>query len=105
MIAYLINQYPQASHSFIRREILAIEQLGTPVARFSIRRWDTKLVDENDRAEQSKTRYVLDEGVDWHPPSRDPPPRSSAGRSSLLSDVGSAPFVSAGAANAGICSI
>jgi colanic acid/amylovoran biosynthesis glycosyltransferase len=63
MIAYLINQYPQSSQSFIRREILALEKLGQPIERFSVRRWETTLVDENDRAEQSKTRYVLDVGA------------------------------------------
>src|SRR5688572_13827935 len=63
MIAYLINQYPQSSQSFIRREILALEKLGQPIERFTIRRWDQKLVDENDRAEQAKTRVVLDVGA------------------------------------------
>ena len=63
MIAYLINQYPQSSQSFIRREIRALETLGLPIQRYSIRRWETQLVDENDRAEQAKTRYVLDAGA------------------------------------------
>jgi hypothetical protein len=27
-IAYFINQYPKVSHSFIRREILALERQG-----------------------------------------------------------------------------
>ena len=27
-IAYLVNQYPKVSHSFIRREILALERQG-----------------------------------------------------------------------------
>jgi glycosyltransferase involved in cell wall biosynthesis len=63
MIAYLVNQYPQSSQSFIRREILAVEKLaGEPVERFSVRRWDQQLADENDRAEQAKTRVVLDAG-------------------------------------------
>ena len=63
MIAYLINQYPQASQSFIRREILALEKLGQPVQRFTVRRWDQKLVDPGDMAEQQKTRVVLDVGA------------------------------------------
>ena len=64
MIAYLVNQYPQSSQSFIRREILAVEKLaGSRVERFSVRRWDQQLVDENDRAEQAKTRVVLDVGA------------------------------------------
>jgi glycosyltransferase involved in cell wall biosynthesis len=62
-VAYLINQYPQASQSFIRREILALEKLGQPIERFTIRRWNTQLVDEGDRAEQAKTRVVLDVGA------------------------------------------
>ena len=61
-IAYLINQYPQASQSFIRREIAALEKLGVDVARFTVRRWDQKLVDPGDIAEQERTRVVLDVG-------------------------------------------
>jgi len=62
VVAYLINQYPQASQTFIRREILALEKLGVPVERFTIRRADVALVDERDKAEQQKTRAVLDVG-------------------------------------------
>lgn len=36
-IAYLVNWYPAPSHSFIRREILALEALGQRVDRHSIR--------------------------------------------------------------------
>ena len=61
-VAYLINQYPQASQTFIRREILALEKLGVAVERFTIRRADVALVDERDKAEQQKTRAVLDVG-------------------------------------------
>ncbi len=62
-IAYLINQYPQASQSFIRREIAALESLGVQVERFTVRRWDQKLVDPGDIAEQERTRVVLDVGA------------------------------------------
>lgn len=62
-IAYLINQYPQASQSFIRREIAALENLGVKVERFTVRRWDQKLVDPGDIAEQQRTRVVLDVGA------------------------------------------
>jgi len=62
MIAYLLNQYPQPSQSFIRREILALEQLGEPIERFTLHRWDQNLVDEKDQAEQAKTRAVFDGG-------------------------------------------
>src|SRR5437016_3047949 len=36
-IAYLTNQYPHVRHTFIRREIVALESLGVEVVRFSIR--------------------------------------------------------------------
>lgn len=63
-IAYLINRYPAASHSFIRREIEAIEALGIQVARFSVRPVDTsQLPDERDQAERSKTTVLLDAGA------------------------------------------
>jgi glycosyltransferase involved in cell wall biosynthesis len=58
-IAYLINQYPSVSHSFIRREILALERLGFEIMRLSLRGWDHVLVDEADQAERKRTRYVL----------------------------------------------
>lgn len=62
-IAYLINQYPKVSHSFIRREILGIEACGLPVQRFAIRSLQAELVDDADRAELEKTRYILDVGL------------------------------------------
>jgi colanic acid/amylovoran biosynthesis glycosyltransferase len=61
-LAYLINQYPQASQSFIRREIAALERLGVRVERFTLRRWPTALVDPGDQAEKSRTRAVLETG-------------------------------------------
>jgi len=61
-IAYLINQYPKVSHSFIRREILALERQGFEIMRISIRGWDNDLADEADLAEREKTTYVLRSG-------------------------------------------
>ena len=59
-VAYLINQYPMVSHSFIRREIQALEQLGVAVERFSIRPVPLEtLVDPGDREEHSKTTAIL----------------------------------------------
>lgn len=58
-IAYLINQYPAISHSFIRREILALEKLGFEITRIAIRGWDRELADEKDLVERKCTRYVL----------------------------------------------
>jgi glycosyltransferase involved in cell wall biosynthesis len=62
-IAYLVNQYPKVSHTFIRREILALERLGFEVMRIALRGWDGKLVDQEDRRERERTRYVLREGA------------------------------------------
>jgi len=61
-IAYLINQYPKVSHSFIRREILALERKGFQVQRIALRGWDTSVPDPEDRLEQQRTRYVLRHG-------------------------------------------
>ncbi|MBW4682742.1 MAG: glycosyltransferase [Microcoleus vaginatus WJT46-NPBG5] len=62
-IAYLINQYPKVSHSFVRREIAGVEACGIPVARISIRSSASELVDEADKRELEKTRTVLGGGV------------------------------------------
>lgn len=58
-IAYLVNQYPKVSHSFIRREIVGVEAMGIRVARFSIRSLESELVDEVDKLEQELTQIVL----------------------------------------------
>ncbi len=62
-IAYFINQYPKVSHSFIRREILALERQGVEVQRIALRGWDAELQDAEDATERDKTRYVLQGGV------------------------------------------
>ena len=61
-IAYLINQYPKISHSFIRREILSLEHQGFEVFRIALRS-PGEVVDEQDRIEQKRTRYVLRNGA------------------------------------------
>lgn len=61
--AYLINQYPKVSHSFIRREILALERQGWVVNRYALRGWDELPVDPQDQLEQQQTKYILREGV------------------------------------------
>jgi colanic acid/amylovoran biosynthesis glycosyltransferase len=62
-IAYFINQYPKVSHTFIRREILALESHGFEVVRIALRGWQETLLDRDDLAEQTRTRYVLRDGV------------------------------------------
>ncbi|HEY2010639.1 MAG TPA: glycosyltransferase [Rhizomicrobium sp.] len=62
-LAYLVSHYPKVSHSFIRREILALERRGWQISRFSIRGWDTELVDPADLSELQKTVFVLKGGA------------------------------------------
>ena len=61
-IAYVVNHYPKISHSFIRREIIALERQGLEVLRISLQGWDDVLVDEQDKVERNRTRYVLKDG-------------------------------------------
>jgi len=60
MLAYLINQYPRPSHSFIRREIQELERQGWQVQRIALRGRDAALPDAGDQGERARTRYVLD---------------------------------------------
>lgn len=62
-VAYIVNQYPKVSHSFIRREILALERLGIAVQRIGLRGWDEKVVDQADRRERDLTSHVLKRGA------------------------------------------
>jgi glycosyltransferase involved in cell wall biosynthesis len=61
-IAYLTNQYPHVRHTFIRREIIALESHGVEVVRFSIRDSGGDLVDPADQSEYGKTHALLAEG-------------------------------------------
>lgn len=58
-IAYFVNQYPKVSHSFIRREINALERQGITVERFALRTDASELVDQLDHDELNKTKYIL----------------------------------------------
>jgi glycosyltransferase involved in cell wall biosynthesis len=62
-VAYLINQYPKVSHTFIRREIFALERRGVEVIRIALRGWEGALADPEDQRERVRTRYVLREGA------------------------------------------
>jgi glycosyltransferase involved in cell wall biosynthesis len=62
-VAYLINQYPKVSHTFIRREILALEALGLQINRLSVRGWDNPVADPVDETERQKTFYLLQNGL------------------------------------------
>jgi colanic acid/amylovoran biosynthesis glycosyltransferase len=62
-IAYFVNHYPKVSHTFIRREISALERQGFEVQRLALRGWDTPVPDEEDRTERDRTRYILQKGA------------------------------------------
>ncbi len=62
-IAYLTNQYPKVSHTFVRREIRALEKLGFEIVRFSVRETEDKLVDEADLEERNWTHVILRNGI------------------------------------------
>lgn len=62
-IAYFINQYPKVSHTFIRREILALERQGFDIQRIALRGWSETTPDAEDQQEQARTRYVLRQGI------------------------------------------
>src|SRR5204862_2369729 len=56
-------RYPKPSHSFIRREIAALERHGWQVERIALRGWDEPPLDPEDALEEQRTRYVLREGL------------------------------------------
>lgn len=62
-VAYLINQYPKVSHTFIRREILALERAGVVVDRYALRGWTDPVPDADDAREKGKTTYLLRGGL------------------------------------------
>jgi glycosyltransferase involved in cell wall biosynthesis len=62
-IAYLVNQYPRVSHTFIRREIAGLEACGLEVLRFSIRDCPDELNEKLDQQELRRTRLILGVGV------------------------------------------
>lgn len=57
-LAYLVSEYPAISHTFIRREVAALRQLGADVQTFSIRR-PASVLSLEDRQELAETWYVL----------------------------------------------
>lgn len=58
-VAYLVNQYPGISHTFVRREIQALERAGTKVTRFALRPSRQPVIADEDKTEAALTRYVV----------------------------------------------
>ncbi len=63
-LAYFVNQYPKVSHTFIRREIRALEALGFEVHRYALRGSSGEaLIEAADREERERTHYILGHGI------------------------------------------
>jgi colanic acid/amylovoran biosynthesis glycosyltransferase len=62
-VGYFINQYPAATHTFIRREIRAMEALGVSTVRYALRPGEHRLVDPEDEIEKNLTEYVLKSSI------------------------------------------
>lgn len=62
-IGYFTNQYPAVSHTFIRREILALEQLGVDITRYALKPILQGLSDAQDLSELERTSFILKAGV------------------------------------------
>lgn len=62
-LAYLTNRYPSISHSFIRREIEALERAGVKIARYTVRTSEHGGIADEDRREAEKTRRIVGAGA------------------------------------------
>jgi glycosyltransferase involved in cell wall biosynthesis len=58
-LAYFVNQYPAVSHTFIRRELEALEAMGLQVERFALYAQEGHLVDPKDRQELERVHFLL----------------------------------------------
>jgi colanic acid/amylovoran biosynthesis glycosyltransferase len=59
-LAFLTSQYPAASHTFIRREVEALRELGWRIDTFSVRRPGAdEAISDADKAEADGTFYLL----------------------------------------------
>jgi colanic acid/amylovoran biosynthesis glycosyltransferase len=59
-VAYLASRYPDVSHTFIQREILALRRLGVEISTFSVRRArPNQVLSQPDRDEAERTYAIL----------------------------------------------
>ena len=65
-ITYFINQYPKVSHTFIRREILALERQGLSVQRLALRGWSEPTPDPQDRQERGSQYEMIAAWIKRH---------------------------------------
>ena len=62
-VAYLMTHYPAVSHTFIQREIAAVESMGTSVIRVALNPPPPgELLSDRDRSESTKTTYLKGQG-------------------------------------------
>lgn len=61
-IAYLVNQHPMPSTTFVRREMAVLESIGHEIDRYTVRRLKP-LIDPLDLAEAERTQAILDLGL------------------------------------------
>jgi colanic acid/amylovoran biosynthesis glycosyltransferase len=57
-VVYLVNQYPAVTHTFIKREVNALERIGVDIIRVAARA-GRSLVDPGDIEEEKRTSYLL----------------------------------------------
>ncbi|MDJ0629449.1 MAG: glycosyltransferase family 4 protein [Rhodobacter sp.] len=62
-LVYVLNTYPQRSHSFIRREVQALERRGATILRIAMRGAGIAMVDPLDVAEDARSEHILDQGA------------------------------------------
>ena len=58
-IGYFTSYYPATSHTFIRREIRALESLGVDIVRYALSADPQGLVEPEDAIEERRTRYIF----------------------------------------------
>jgi glycosyltransferase involved in cell wall biosynthesis len=58
-VGYFTAYYPATSHTFIRREIRALEAQGVTIIRYALRADPQGLVDPEDAAEEKRTRFIF----------------------------------------------
>lgn len=62
-VAYFTNNYPGHSHTFIRREIRAIETSGIMVFRYALRP-ALSVIDRDDKEEAIRTHYIVGNAIE-----------------------------------------
>ncbi len=62
-IGYLCSRYPSVSHTFIRREVEALRNLGVDLETFAVRRTeDQEIISDEDRRDRDTTWSILPRG-------------------------------------------